>query len=306
MSPASSRKVRHFIDIHLLDAGSLRGMLDYAAALKRAKQPEKPLLGRTLALIFEKPSTRTRVSFEVGMRQLGGEVITLTGKEIQLGHGETIGDTARVLSRFVDAIMLRTDAEEKLHEMAEAASVPVINGLTDKSHPVQIMADILTFEERKGPITGKVVCWSGDANNVCESWIHAAVRFDFELRVACPAELAPSAETLEWVRRNDGRVIVTRDAEAAVAGADAVVTDTWVSMHHQDAERRHALLKPYQVNERLMGLAQKDAIFMHCLPAHRDEEVSTAVIDGPQSVVWDEAENRMHAQKGILAWCLNT
>lgn len=306
MSPAANRKVRHFIDIHLLDAGSLRGMLDYAAALKRAKQPEKPLLGRTLALIFEKPSTRTRVSFEVGMRQLGGEVITLTGKEIQLGHGETIGDTARVLSRFVDAIMLRTDAEEKLHEMAEAATVPVINGLTDRSHPVQIMADIMTFEERKGPIAGKVVCWSGDANNVCESWIHAAVRFDFELRVACPAELAPSAETLEWVRRNEGRVIVTRDAEAAVAGADAVVTDTWVSMHHQDAERRHALLKPYQVNERLMGMAQKDAIFMHCLPAHRDEEVSTAVIDGPQSVVWDEAENRMHAQKGILAWCLNT
>lgn len=306
MSPASNRKVRHFIDIHLLDAGSLRGMLDYAAALKRAKQPEKPLLGRTLALIFEKPSTRTRVSFEVGMRQLGGEVITLTGKEIQLGHGETIGDTARVLSRFVDAIMLRTDAEEKLHEMAEAASVPVINGLTDKSHPVQIMADIMTFEERKGPIAGKVVCWSGDANNVCESWIHAAVRFDFELRVACPPELAPSAETLEWVRRSEGRVIVTQDAQAAVDGADAVVTDTWVSMHHQDAERRHALLKPYQVNERLMGLAKKDAIFMHCLPAHRDEEVSTAVIDGPQSVVWDEAENRMHAQKGILAWCLNT
>ncbi len=307
MSPAQPhRKVRHFLDIHALDTASLRGMLDYAWTLKRSKGQEKPLLGRTLALIFEKPSTRTRVSFEVGMRQLGGEVITLTGSEIQLGHGETIGDTARVLSRYVDAIMLRTNHEEKLREMAEAATVPVINGLTDVSHPCQIMADIMTFEERKGPIQGKVVCWSGDGNNVCQSWIHAAVRFDFELRVAAPAELQPSAETLDWVRENGGKVIVTEDPVAAASGADAVVTDTWVSMHQTDGQRRHNLLAPYQVNERLMGLAKNDAIFMHCLPAHRGEEVSAGVIDGPQSVVWDEAENRMHAQKGILSWCLNS
>lgn len=307
MSPAQPhRKVRHFLDIHALDTGALRGMLDYARTLKQSRGQDRPLAGRTLALIFEKPSTRTRVSFEVGMRQLGGEVITLTGKEIQLGHGETIGDTARVLSRYVDIIMLRTNHERKLHELAEAATVPVINGLTDVSHPCQIMADILTFEERKGPIQGAVICWSGDGNNVCQSWIHAAVRFDFELRVAAPAELQPSAETLDWVRANGGRVVVTEDPAAAAHGADAIVTDTWVSMHHADGQRRHNLLAPYRVDERLMGLAKDDAIFMHCLPAHRGEEVSAGVIDGPQSVVWDEAENRLHAQKGILSWCLNS
>jgi len=306
MSPASAtKKVRHFLDISKVAPGDLRGMLDHAATLKRTGDNDRPLAGKTLALIFEKPSTRTRVSFEVGMRQLGGEVICLTGSEIQLGHGETIADTARVLSRYVDIIMIRTNHEEKLLELAAAATVPVVNGLTDRSHPCQIMADILTFEERKGPIQGRVVCWSGDANNVCESWIHAAVKFDFELRVACPEELMPSAGTLDWVRAHNGRVVVSTDPVAAATGADAVVTDTWVSMHHQDGERRHNLLAPYQVNERLMGYAKKDAIFMHCLPAHRDEEVSAAVIDGPQSVVWDEAENRMHAQKGILTWCLN-
>lgn len=305
MSPA--KKVRHFLDIHQHDTAALRGMLDHAAVLKRSKGHAKPFVGKTLALIFEKPSTRTRVSFEVGMRQLGGEVVTLTGKEIQLGHGETIADTGRVLSRFVDVIMLRTDDEAKLHELASCATVPVINGLTDVSHPCQIMADILTFEELKGSIAGKVVCWSGDANNVCQSWIHAAVRFGFELRIACPEELRPTDATLDWVRaEGTGKVIVSGDAAAMAKGADAIVTDTWVSMHHADGERRHNLLKPYQVNEQLMALAKPDAIFMHCLPAHRGEEVSAGVMDGPQSVIWDEAENRMHAQKGILSWCLNT
>ncbi|WP_119677326.1 ornithine carbamoyltransferase [Indioceanicola profundi] len=305
MSPA--KKVRHFLDIHQHDRAALRQILDHAALMKRAgRSDEKPLLGKTLALIFEKPSTRTRVSFEVGMRQLGGETIVLTGTEIQLGHGETIGDTGRVLSRYVDVIMLRTNDEAKLFELAEAATVPVINGLTDISHPCQIMADLMTFEERKGPIDGKVVCWTGDANNVCQSWIHAAARFDFELRIACPEELMPTPETLDWVRAEGGRVIVTQDPDAAASGADAIITDTWVSMHNTDGERRHNLLKPYQVNERLMGLAKSDAIFMHCLPAHREEEVTSAIIDGPQSVVWDEAENRMHAQKGILTWCLNS
>ncbi|WP_114392181.1 ornithine carbamoyltransferase [Oleisolibacter albus] len=302
MSAASP--VRHFLDIHQYDTATLRAILDRALTLKHAKDHPQPYRGKTLALIFEKPSTRTRVSFEVGMRQLGGEVITLTGKEIQLGHGETIADTGRVLSRFVDIIMLRTNDEAKVHELAEAATVPVINGLTDVSHPCQIMADILTFEEHRGPIQGKTVCWTGDANNVCQSWIHAAVRFDFELRIACPQELEPSAKTMAWVAAEGGRVHVTRDPDAAAAGAHAMVTDTWVSMHNKDAERRHALLKPYQINERLMGLASSDAIFMHCLPAHRGEEVSAAVMDGPQSVIWDEAENRMHAQKGILNWCL--
>ncbi|MFM2042224.1 MAG: ornithine carbamoyltransferase [Pseudomonadota bacterium] len=301
--------VRHFLDIHQHDRASLRAILDQAAAMKAALKAgtdsPRPLAGKTLALIFEKPSTRTRVSFEVGMRQLGGDTIVLTGTEIQIGHGETVADTGRVLSRYVDVIMMRTNDESKLHELAEAATVPVINGLTDVSHPCQIMADILTFEERKGPIAGKVICWSGDANNVCQSWIHAAALFDFELRIAAPAELAPSNAVMDWIAGSGARVHVTRNPQEAASGADAVVTDTWVSMHNKDGLRRQALLRPYQVNEALMALAKSDAIFMHCLPAHREEEVTAGVIDGPQSVVWDEAENRMHAQKGILTWCLS-
>ena len=293
---------RHFLGIDAIDATSLRAILTRGEMLKRTR--ERPLEGKVLATIFEKPSTRTRVSFEVGMRQLGGQVVNLTGSEIQLGHGETIADTARALSRYVDIIMLRTGDEAKLQEMAAAATVPVINGLTDRTHPCQIMADIMTFEERLGPIRGRTVAWSGDANNVCESWIHAACRFDFEFRIACPAELSPSADTLDWVRREGGKVLVMSDPAAAVAGADAVVTDTWVSMHNKDGERRHNLLRPFQVDRRLMDLAAKDAIFMHCLPAHRGEEVTEEIIDGPRSAVWDEAENRMHAQKGILTWCL--
>ena len=296
---------KHFLDLDALSGEELRGILDLGKSLKdgRAAEP-RPLQGRTLAMIFEKPSTRTRVSFEVGIRQLGGDAVVLSPEEMQLGRGESVEDTARVLSRFVDAIMIRTDAPEKLMALAENATVPVINGLTDRSHPCQLMADVMTFEEHKGPIAGRSVAWCGDGNNMATSWIHAAARFGFELRLACPAELTPLPDAVAWAKAQGAKVTVTRDPAEAVEGVDCVVTDTWVSMGDKDAANRHNLLKPYQVNEALMARAAGDAIFMHCLPAHREEEVTTAVIDGPQSVVWDEAENRLHAQKGILAWCM--
>lgn len=302
---------KHFLDLNLPPASALRAMLDNAAVMKAALKKDggvgsvdQPLAGKTLAMIFEKPSTRTRVSFEVGMRQLGGEVIMLSGDEIQLGRGETIADTARVLSRYVDVIMIRTGSEARLAEMAANATIPVINGLTDDSHPCQLMADIMTFEEHKGPIAGRVVAWSGDGNNVARSWIKAAVAFGFELRLACPEGLKPPADLVQWALRQGARISVGTDPESTVAGADCVVTDTWVSMGDKEAPSRHNLLRPYQVDSRLMAQAAPDAIFMHCLPAHRGEEVSDDVIDGPRSVVWDEAENRLHAQKGILHWCL--
>ena len=296
---------KHFLDLDRVGRQELRGILDLGRALKdgRAADP-RPLIGKTLAMIFEKPSTRTRVSFEVGIRQLGGEAVVLSPDEMQLGRGESVEDTARVLSRFVDAIMIRTDAPEKLTALAENATVPVINGLTDRSHPCQLMADVMTFEEHRGSIAGRSVAWCGDGNNMATSWLHAAARFDFELRLACPAELAPLPDAVAWARAQGAAVTVTRDPEEAVTGVDCVVTDTWVSMGDKDAANRHNLLKPYQVNEALMGHAAADAIFMHCLPAHREEEMTSAIIDGPQSVVWDEAENRLHAQKGILAWCM--
>jgi ornithine carbamoyltransferase len=256
-------------------------------------------------MIFDKPSTRTRVSFDVAMRQLGGDVVFLTGQEMQLGRGETIADTARVLSRYVDAIMIRILDHNALLELARYATVPVINGLTRVSHPCQVMADVLTFEEHRGPIKGSTVAWTGDTNNVMASWMHAAQRLDFRLRVATPPELAPGKALKAWAASSGAAIEIGTDPEAAVAGADCVVTDTWVSMGDRDGERRHNLLKPYQVNSRLMAKAKSDAIFMHCLPAHRGEEVTDDVIDGPQSVVFDEAENRLHAQKGILAWCLH-
>ncbi|NNG04225.1 MAG: ornithine carbamoyltransferase [Inquilinus sp.] len=298
---------KHFLDLHRVDRDTLRGMIDAAAALKTTDPRgagDKPLAGKTLAMIFEKPSTRTRVSFEVGMRQLGGEAVMLSGSEIQLGRGETIADTARVLSRYVDAIMIRTSGEDRLLEMAEAATVPVINGLTDSSHPCQLMADVLTFEEHLGPIAGKTVAWSGDGNNVAQSWIRASARFGFEMRLACPDELQPPADLVAWATGQGARVSVSPDPDTVVRGADCVVTDTWVSMGDKEAPSRHNLLRPYQVDDRLMSLAKPEAIFMHCLPAHRGEEVTDAVIDGPRSVVFDEAENRLHAQKGILLWCL--
>jgi ornithine carbamoyltransferase len=263
-----------------------------------------PLAGKVLAMIFDKPSTRTRVSFDVAIRQLGGDSIVLTGQEMQLGRGETITDTARVLSRYVDAIVIRILDHEMLLELARAATVPVINALTRQSHPCQIMADLMTFEEHHGPIRGKTVAWSGAANNVMASWMHAAERFAFQLNVATPPELAPGKDLVDWVRGSCAAIRLDQDPEAAVRNVDCVVTDTWVSMGDKDGARRHNLLKPYQVNARLMALAKPDALFMHCLPAHRGEEVTDEVIDGPQSVVFDEAENRLHAQKGILTWCL--
>ncbi|MDE2515418.1 MAG: ornithine carbamoyltransferase [Rhodospirillales bacterium] len=296
---------RHFLDLRDYDTGALRQMLDISAGFKAAGgRSSRPLAGRTLALIFEKPSTRTRVSFEVAMRQLGGEVIVLSGKETQLGRGESIADTARVLSRYVDAIMLRTDKAAKLQEMAAYATVPVINGLTEASHPCQLMADVLTFEEHRGPIAGQVIAWCGDGNNVARSWIEAAVRFGFTLRLATPKELRPPQDLIDWARAHGGQIELTDDPMKAVGGARCVVTDTWVSMSDDPQESRHNMLAPYRVTERLMKAAAKDAIFMHCLPAHRGEEVTAEVIDGPQSVVFDEAENRLHAQKGVLAWVL--
>ena len=273
--------------------------------LQKAGNPARPLEGKTLAMIFEKPSTRTRVSFDVGMRQLGGEAIMLTGAEMQLGRGETIADTARVLSRYVDIIMIRILNHDSLTELAEYATVPVINGLTRRSHPGQVMADVMTFEEHRGPIKGRTVAWVGDDNNVLASWAHAAERFDFNLRVATPPELAPNKLLKDWIKSSGAPIILGSKPEEMVRGADCVVTDTWVSMGDKDGEHRHNLLRPYQVNTQLMSFAKPDAIFMHCLPAHRGEEVTDEVIDGSQSVVFDEAENRLHAHKGILAWCMD-
>ena len=301
-----SAPVRHFLDIGELDAGTLRAILDQASALKSSGSRDRRsrLAGKTLAMIFDKPSTRTRVSFEVAIKALGGDAVVLNSKDMQLGRGETIADTARVLSRYVDAIMIRTDRHSKLLELADAATVPVINGLTDHSHPCQIMADVMTFEEHRGPIRDRTLAWVGDGNNMANSWVHAAQRFDFGLRLACPAELTPVPGVLAWAAERQARVQLFDDPREAVAGADAVLTDVWVSMSDRDPERRRSLLAPYQVDGALMRLARPDALFMHCLPAHRGEEVAAEVIDGPGSVVFDQAENRLHAQKGILAWCL--
>ncbi|NKC33725.1 ornithine carbamoyltransferase [Falsiroseomonas selenitidurans] len=298
---------RHFLELMDLDAATLRRMLDLGVQAKRGQVPGKPLAGKSVALIFEKPSTRTRVSFEVGIRQLGGDAIVLSSRDMQLGRGETPADTARVLSRYVDAIMLRTDNVAKIRELAEHATIPVINGLTDVSHPCQLMADIMTFEEHRGPIAGQVVAWTGDGNNVAQSFIQAAARFGFTLRLATPPELAPPARLIDWARAEGARIELTTDPQAAVAGARCVVTDTWVSMSDETAQEkvnRHNLLAPYQVNDALLRHAAPDAIVMHCLPAHRGEEITDAVMDGPQSVVFDEAENRLHAQKGVLLWAL--
>ncbi|OYV26787.1 MAG: ornithine carbamoyltransferase [Acidocella sp. 20-63-7] len=298
---------RHFLDLKDFSSAELRAMLDAAVRFKRTRGGgKKPLDGKTLALIFEKPSTRTRVSFEVAMRELGGDVIVLTSRDMQIGRGETIADTAQVLSRYVHGIMLRTDSAAKLHELARHASVPIINGLSEVSHPCQIMADVMTFEEHRGPIAGQTVAWLGDGNNVATSFIEAAARFGFALRLGCPPEFTPDADVVAWARAQGADITVTTDPVAAVAGARLVVTDTWLSMADAEAEmaRRHRALMPYQVDAALMAQAAGDAIFMHCLPAHRGEEVDAEVIDGPASVVFDEAENRLHAQKAILAWSL--
>ncbi|REC55905.1 ornithine carbamoyltransferase [Rhodosalinus sediminis] len=306
----------HFLDIHTTPPDDLRAMLQQAHAMKtaRAGRPRgapdetQPLAGRMVALIFEKPSTRTRVSFDVGVRQMGGQTMVLSGADMQLGHGETIADTARVLSRYVDLVMIRTFDEAVLHEMAEHADIPVINGLTDRTHPCQIMADLMTYEEHRGPIAGRKVVWSGDGNNVCASWLQAAGQFGFDLAFTGPKQLDPEPEWVDFARGKGATVTIERDPMAAAADADLIVTDTWVSMHDAQSarERRHTLLRPYQVNDRLMAAAKPDALFMHCLPAHREEEATSGVMDGPQSVIFDEAENRLHAQKAILRWCLGT
>jgi len=303
----SGSAVRHFLDLVDIPPQELCGIIEASRAMKKRGRGRaaKPLEGRTLAMIFDKPSTRTRVSFDVAMRQLGGDVILLTGQEMQLGRGETIADTAKVLSRYVDAIVIRTLDHATLIELAQHATVPVINGLTRRSHPCQVMADVMTFEEHRGAITGKTVAWTGDTNNVLASWMHAAQQFDFALRVATPAELAPKKSLADWVKASPAQIHLGNDSEAAAKDAHCVVTDTWVSMGDRDGTKRHNLLKPYQVDARLMAHARPDALFMHCLPAHRGEEVTDEVIDGPQSVVFDEAENRLHAQKGILAWCFH-
>lgn len=296
---------RHFIDVSDFSPEQLRALLQLACALKDGSRDLAALKPATvLALMFDKPSTRTRVSFDVAMRQLGGETIVLNSGETQLGRGESVADTARVLSRYVNAIMLRTGPHSNVTELAQHASIPVINGLTDDSHPCQVMADIMTFEEARGPIEGRTVAWIGDGNNVANSWIHAAVRFNFTLRIACPEEFSPSDKILDWAGKEGGKVEITHDPAKGAEGADCVVTDVWVSMGDKDPDRRKALLAPFRVDEKLMARASKDALFMHCLPAHRGDEVSAGVIDGPHSVVFDEAENRLHAQKAILAWCL--
>jgi ornithine carbamoyltransferase len=302
---------RHFLDIASIDAGTLRRIVDMGHAMKKAgkRVPAKlrpaGIADAVLMLIFEKPSTRTRVSFDVAMRQLGGQTIALNHADLQVGRGEPISDTAKVVSRYVDAIMIRANKHDTLLELAEHATVPVINGLTDRTHPCQIIADIMTFEEARGPIEGRKIAWAGDGNNVAASWIQAAARFEFRLALACPPQLNPEKAILDWARREGAEIVLTDEPGEAVADADCVVTDTWVSMGQQnEAAKRKQLLGPYAVDEALMRKARKDAIFMHCLPAYRGHEVSAAVIDGDRSVVWDEAENRLHAQKAILAWCL--
>lgn len=309
---ATSSSIRHFLDLHEIDADTLRAILDHAHAMKAAGGKRVPKKLRpagvddcVLVMIFEKPSTRTRVSFDIGMRQLGGQVLMLNQNDLQLGRGESIADTARVLSGYADIVMIRANSHDTVLGLAQHSSIPIINGLTDKSHPCQIMADILTFEETVGPITGRTVAWVGDGNNVAISWVHAAARFGFELRLACPKELYPDKDVLAWAKREKAKVAVMTDPNKAVAGADCIVTDTWVSMGQTGAAQRKKLLTPYRVDGALMAKAAKDAVFMHCLPAYRGNEVTEEVLEGPQSVVFQEAENRLHAQKAILAWCLS-
>lgn len=312
MNAPLKSKPRHFLDLSDHDSATLKSIIADACRRKLTRgalpkgmpDADRPLNGRVLAMIFDKQSTRTRISFDMAARQLGGSALMLTGNEMQLAREETIADTARVLSRYVDAVMIRLLDHEMVEELAANATIPVINGLTKWSHPCQVMADVMTYEEHKGSIAGATVAWSGDGNNVLTSWVHAAVKFGFRLNAASPKELTADEETRAWAA-SSGLVTFTTDAEAAVEGADCVVTDTWVSMGDDNATKRQHLLKPFQVNAALMKRAKKDAIFMHCLPAHRGEEVTDEVIDGPQSVVFDEAENRLHAQKAILAWALS-
>lgn len=302
-----TKQLRHFTDLSILTPEMARSILENAKTMKaalKAGKATKPFIDKTLAMIFEKPSTRTRVSFDVGMRQLGGETLMLTGSEMQLGHSETISDTAQVLSRFVDIISIRTTTHNRMLELAQYATVPVINALTDDTHPCQILADVLTFEEHRGPIKGKTFAWLGDGNNVLHSFMEAAALFQFNIRVATPLGSEPDQKYIDWAREHGANITMISDPKEAVANVDCVVTDTWVSMGQEFRARGNNVFQPYQVNEEMMALAKPDALFMHCLPAHRGEEVVDSVIDGPHSVVFDEAENRLHAQKAVIAWCL--
>jgi ornithine carbamoyltransferase len=306
-----SKPTRHFLDLWRLDGTDLRVILEDAKARKAARagwpkgrpDEDRPARDRTLAMIFEKNSTRTRFSFDAAMRQLGGDVIISNAVDMQLGRGEPVEDTARVLSRMVDAVMIRANLHDDVERFAHWSTAPVINGLSNKGHPCQILADLMTFEEHRGSAHGRTFAWVGDGNNMCCSFIQAAVRLGFRLNIATPAAYHPEMMELARAAAEQGQVNTTQDPREAVAGADCVITDTWVSMGDTDHDERLEALEPYQVDEKLMALAAKDAVFLHCLPAHRGEEVTDAVIDGPQSLVWDEAENRIHAQKAILAWC---
>jgi len=304
MTQTKSVGASHFLDLSAVSASDLRAILDAARSAKTSPATDRPLEGKMLAMIFEKPSTRTRVSFDVGMRQLGGETLFLSGTEMQLGRAETIADTARVLSRYVDMIMIRTLDHDRMLELAEHATVPVINALTDDTHPCQIMADILTFEEHRGPVKGKTLAWTGDGNNVLHSLIEGAAQFGYRMQIATPAGSEPDAKFVDWARKQGAEIDLSADPDRAIKGADCVITDTWVSMNQEHRARGHNVFLPYQVNETLMAKANPDALFMHCLPAHRGEEVTDAVMDGPQSVVFDEAENRLHAQKAVMRWCM--
>ena len=306
--------MNHFLELSLTPADALRDILSRAAEMKAARKgrpkgtpdDEQPLSGRIAALMFEKPSTRTRVSFDVGTRQLGGQTLLLSGPEIHMGRNESVADTARVLSRYVDLVMIRTFDSGLLAELADHSDVPVINGLTDSSHPCQIMADVMTFEERRGSIKGKKVVWSGAATNICSSLVQAAGQFGFEFTYAGPEGMEPDPSSCEFARSKGAVAVIERDPFKAVQGADLVMTDTWVSMHELDSERakRRNMLEPYRVDAELMSRAKPDALFMHCLPAHREEEVTSEVMDGSNSAVFDEAENRLHVQKSIMRWCL--
>ena len=298
-----TKKIKHFLDLDKINPNEIKKILDLSKSYKQGiTSGHDRLKGKTLSLIFEKPSTRTRVSFEIAMHQLGGHVSILEEEKTHLGRGETISDTAKVLSRYIDAIVYRTSSADKLYELANNSSIPVINGLNDESHPCQLLADIMTFEENLGTIQGKTITWSGDLNNVCNSWIQAAKILNFNFHLACPKQLI---DKKVMTKINDIQNIkVFESAKMAVQNSDCIITDTWFSMGQKVSDKKRKMLKSFQVNEKLLSCAKKNAIFMHCLPAHRGEEISKNILNHPQSVVWDEAENRLHTQKAILTWCL--
>ena len=299
--------MRNLIDINMLNDGIARKLLQTAKFYKssgRGLLEGAPLLGRTLAMIFEKPSTRTRISFEVAMTELGGSAIYLDAKSMQMGRGETIADTAKVLGRYLDGIMIRASKHETLLEMAKHSKIPVINGLTDISHPCQILADIMTFEEKLGDIENKTIAWVGDGNNMANSWIHASKIFNFKLRLACPSVRLPDENIINWAKDNGADIEIMNDPIEACKDSNAILTDTWVSMGDENTVNPEKIFNNFQVNDKLFAVAADDAIFMHCLPAHRGQEVTSEIIDGPRSVVWDEAENRLHIQKAILSWAI--